>query len=211
MLFWTPAPPPVSYSAQVAPVMAMHCNGCHGDAGGLSTRTYRDLMAGGHLGRVILPGDPDGSLLIHFVDGRRGKEQLMPLGGRALSAEQIAVLRRWIAEGARDDPDPTPHYTHARRDIPTRGAAAIRIAWRVSVSSYVTLRILEPATRRMLLSEVFSVKSPPERVDAGEPGELVEWLVRPAASWPDTADVELVVSYAPEPPRVDLSVTPLRK
>src|SRR5438045_9037333 len=97
MLF---APPvsPVSFSREVAPIMAMYCNTCHGDAGGLNTRSYREIILGGNLGKVILPGEPDGSLLIHFVDGRRGTAHRMPKGGRPLSSGEIESLRLWLDE-----------------------------------------------------------------------------------------------------------------
>src|SRR3954453_18875945 len=94
---------PVSYSREIAPLLAMHCNGCHGDSGGLSLRTFRELMTGGNLGKVIVPGDPEASLLIHFVDGRRGENHRMPKDGSRLTPDQITLLRRWITEGARED------------------------------------------------------------------------------------------------------------
>src|SRR6266581_4370684 len=93
----------VSYSRDIAPILAMHCNSCHGDsgsAGGLVTRTHADLMKAVD---AIVPGDPDRSQVVQFIEGRRGEEHRMPLGGAPLTAEQIARIRRWIAEGARED------------------------------------------------------------------------------------------------------------
>ena len=74
----------VSFGREVAPIFAMHCNGCHGDAGGLSLRSYKDLIKGGNLGVIVVPGNADGSLLIHFLDGRRGEAHRMPKEGRPL-------------------------------------------------------------------------------------------------------------------------------
>ena len=101
MLFMPPPPTPVSFSRDIAPIMAMYCNACHGESGGISTRSYKELMLGGDLGTVVIPGDPDRSLLIHFLEGRRGENRRMPKNGRALSPHQIEIIRRWIAEGAR--------------------------------------------------------------------------------------------------------------
>jgi len=45
----------VSYSRDVAPIFALHCNSCHGDAetaGGLEIRTYAGLMKSD----AIVPG-----------------------------------------------------------------------------------------------------------------------------------------------------------
>ena len=48
---------------------------------------------GGESGAVIQPGQPDDSLLIEYVESHE-----MP-PGRPLPAEEITILRRWIAEG----------------------------------------------------------------------------------------------------------------
>src|SRR5688500_755064 len=94
----------VSYSRQIAPILAMNCNLCHGanpesTAGGLSTRTLADLNRGGNLGPVIVAGDPDRSPLFQFVSGARGEAHRMPLGGAPLTAGEVDVIRRWILEG----------------------------------------------------------------------------------------------------------------
>src|SRR5437868_14938771 len=92
------AAPPVSYSREIAPVIAMHCSGCHGDSGGLNLRSYRDLMLGGNLGKIIVPGDPERSLIVHFLEGRRGESHRMPKDGRPLTVAQIGTIRRWIEQ-----------------------------------------------------------------------------------------------------------------
>src|SRR5436309_14995488 len=97
----------VSYSRDVAPIFAMNCNSCHGDAetaGGLELRTYAALMKSG----AIVPGDPDGSQVVQFIEGRRGEEHRMPLGETPLTADQIGRIRGWIAEGAPEDVDLAP-------------------------------------------------------------------------------------------------------
>src|SRR6266849_3687321 len=99
----------VSYSRDIAPIFALRCNSCHGDsgtAGGLVTRTYADLMRAGD---AVIPGDPDRSQVVQFIEGRRGEQHRMPLGAAPLAVEQIALIRRWIAEGAKADAD-----NHAR-------------------------------------------------------------------------------------------------
>src|SRR5436309_14608828 len=81
----------VSYSRDIAPILAMHCNSCHGDsgsAGAVVTRTHADLMKAGD---AIVAGDPDRSQVVQFIEGRRGEEHRMPLGGAPLTAEQIAL------------------------------------------------------------------------------------------------------------------------
>jgi len=61
------------------------------------------LMLGGSLTQTIIPGDPDRSLIVHFIEGRRGGNHRMPLDAPPLKREQIEMIRRWIAEGAKSD------------------------------------------------------------------------------------------------------------
>lgn len=201
MLFAPPPPAPVSYSRQVAPILALHCNGCHGDAGGLSTRSYADLMNGGNLGKVVLPGEPARSLLIHFLEGRRGEAHRMPLGGRALSSEQIEMIRRWIAEGASQDTRAGNSYRLALPSTRLDRGKTLRVFCRVNTESYLILTVRDPRNRQALLTEVASIKSPKERSDAGEPGELISWDVRAGSGWPRSVRVELAIEYAVEEPR----------
>jgi hypothetical protein len=183
-------PPPVSFVREIAPVLAMRCNSCHGEAGGLSTRTFADLMAGGNLGKVVIARDAEGSPLIHFLDGRRGAAHRMPLGGRALSTPEIELFRRWINEGARLDSATLPYHEQSRR---------IELPARVSILSkagaYVTLRLLDPLDGRVLFERVAVVKSPREQGDAGEPGERISWELRAEPGWPRKVELQLRVEY----------------
>lgn len=54
---------------------------------------------------LVVPGDPDGSYLIHKLDGRSDiVGQRMPrTSGPFLTPGQSSILRRWIALGARND------------------------------------------------------------------------------------------------------------
>jgi Planctomycete cytochrome C len=199
MFFAPPPPPPASYSQDVAPVLAMRCNVCHGDAGGLSTRSFSGLMAGGNLGKVVIAGDADRSLLLHFIDGRRGTAHRMPLGGRALSAREIDVFRRWIDEGARQDSVMMPRYAQTRRtELPP--GRMLRVTCRLKTSAYLTLTIVDSQSGQTLLERLATVKSPREDSDAGEPGDPIFWDVRAEPGWPAAIEVRLTAEYAPADP-----------
>jgi hypothetical protein len=86
------------FQAAILPLMQARCVTCHGNRGGLSRSSHAAIMAGGASGPAVLPGDPDGSLLIRKVEGRAGL--IMPPGGSRLPPEDIALLRRWIQAGA---------------------------------------------------------------------------------------------------------------
>src|SRR5262245_42712304 len=48
----------------------------------------------------VARGNPDASYLIHKIEGTAAVGGRMPLGGPALPAATIAVIRQWIADGA---------------------------------------------------------------------------------------------------------------
>ncbi len=206
MPWFQPPPPPASYHQQIAPILALYCHSCHGDAGGLSTRTYAELMRGGNLGRVVKPGDPDGSLLVHFIEGRRGEAHRMPLGGRPLAPEQMALIRRWIAEGASEDADTTKKYVTKLTNVRAAGTQILRVVCKVNVQAYLTLWVRDSSGRRALFTEVASIKSPKDAFDRGVPGEPIWWDIHPGKKWPRRVTVELTIQYAPEEPRAVLYV-----
>ena len=162
-------------------------------------RGHADLMRGGNLGKVVIPGDPDNSLVIHFIEGRRGEAHRMPLGGKALSVEQIETIRRWIAQGANEDAPPTKKYTRALPNIRLERGKILRVFCRVNTESYLTLTIRDPRNGRALLTEVASIKAPKEPGDAGQPGDLISWDIRAESGWPRSITLELTIEYTPEP------------
>jgi mono/diheme cytochrome c family protein len=102
------APPdgPATFNAHVRPILKAYCFECHGEAGkpkgSLDLRLRRLVLQGGHSGPAVVAGRPDDSLLFQRV--RDGE---MPPGKKKLSAEEVAVIRRWIAAGATvESPEP---------------------------------------------------------------------------------------------------------
>ena len=204
-MFWSPPPPPpVSYAREVAPILAMHCSGCHGDAGGLSTRNHARLIEGGNLGPVIVPSDPERSLILHFIKGLRGEQRRMPPGGAPLTPQQIGTLARWIAEGATHDGEVPSQGVLTRAVAIGRG---VRIQARLDASAYLVVRVVDPASGRTLWSEEGPVKTPRERGDLGAPGADVERIVRPAPDWPAAIAVHLEWRFAPPNAQAELKVT----
>ena len=97
------APAPISYYRQVRPVLQRACTGCHQPAkagGGLLMTSHANSLKGGEQGALWVPGKPEESLLIEVVTG---DPPYMPKNAPALAKEQVELLRRWIAEGAKDD------------------------------------------------------------------------------------------------------------
>jgi mono/diheme cytochrome c family protein/DNA-binding beta-propeller fold protein YncE len=97
---------PVSYAKQVLPIFREHCQGCHQPAmakGEYVMTRFDALAKGGESGdAAIVAGKPDESHLLKLITPEGGKAE-MPKDKPALAEPQIALIRRWIAEGAKDD------------------------------------------------------------------------------------------------------------
>ncbi len=164
-------------------------------------RTYADLMRGGNLGKVIVPGDPERSLLIHFIEGRRGESHRMPRGAGPFSPARIQTFRRWIASGARMDAVANRAYTRTLKKVRMISGKTLVIYCRVNTNALLVLNLRDPRTGRSLYNDMASIKSPKERVDVGEPGQPVTWSLRPEPGWPDFVTVELTIEYPARIPR----------
>src|SRR5947209_7784678 len=102
----TPAAKPVSFINDVAPILKENCFACH-DAkkrkGKLDMSTYESLRKGGSKEDPIVPGKPDDSLLIDLLTSKDRLRMPPRESGDPLPPDRIAVIARWIAEGARLD------------------------------------------------------------------------------------------------------------
>ncbi len=100
----------VSFAGQVKPILDSNCVSCHvaGQAGyevsGLALDSYAGLMQGTRFGKVVLPGNPQDSVLNMLAEGRADPSISMPHGDqRGLYKEELATLRTWVAQGAQDN------------------------------------------------------------------------------------------------------------
>lgn len=94
---------PVSYYRQVRPILQRHCSGCHQPAkagGKLDLTSFEDFRKGGENGAGFVVGKPDESVIVQYISGEKPE---MPRAADPLKPEQIAVIRRWIEQGAKDD------------------------------------------------------------------------------------------------------------
>jgi len=102
----TTAPPePIDYGRDVRPILAARCFTCHGPDG--SSRKADLRLDDPHDARrlredgivVVSAGDPEASeALRRILSG--DPEEKMPPQGEGLSEREVAVIRRWIEEGA---------------------------------------------------------------------------------------------------------------
>src|SRR5579862_7258667 len=90
----------VSFSSDVAPILAKNCAQCHGATpamGNLDLRSRDSALKGGQHGPAIVPGDAASSRLYKHLTGQQQPQ--MPMGGK-LTDSEIAVIKAWIDSGA---------------------------------------------------------------------------------------------------------------
>lgn len=96
----------VSYGRHVQPLFDRGCafTACHGadtfSERGYSLDSYQNARS---RPGIIVPFDPNGSILILAIEGRAANSRRMPLNSDTLTANQSKGLRTWIAEGARNN------------------------------------------------------------------------------------------------------------
>ncbi len=95
------APHEEFFEKKVRPILAGTCLKCHGEqkaSGGLRVDSRDLLLRGGDRGPALVPGNPDGSLLIRAI--RRQQDQLQMPPGKPLPAQAVADLAAWVKAGA---------------------------------------------------------------------------------------------------------------
>lgn len=100
-------PGDVSFAFEIAPMLLKNCAGCHDDddpEARLSMHTFARFVRGGESGAAFVAGRAADSLLVRKIKGASGIEgQRMPIGKPPLPADAIALVEKWIDQGARLD------------------------------------------------------------------------------------------------------------
>lgn len=112
---------PVSYAKDIQPILEDACLECHNEAdpsSGLVLTSVAAMKKGGKRGAAIAPGSPDDSLMLLFIKGLR--EPQMPPDD-PLPDDRVALIAKWIKEGAKDDAPPRPRKRPWESARPARG------------------------------------------------------------------------------------------
>ncbi len=94
---------PVDFARDIQPIFQKHCITCHGSEkqeSGLRLDSPRFVKQGGDRGAAFAAGKSAESLLYQSITGK-GDVSEMPAEGPKLNPDQIALIRRWIEEGAK--------------------------------------------------------------------------------------------------------------
>src|ERR1700733_14508624 len=88
------------FEKKVRPLLVNNCNICHSaetnSKGGLRVDDRNGLLQGGNRGPAVVPGDPENSILIQAV--LQSEDDLKMPPKKHLSAEEIAVLTKWVKD-----------------------------------------------------------------------------------------------------------------
>ncbi|MCR9199594.1 MAG: PSD1 and planctomycete cytochrome C domain-containing protein [Planctomycetaceae bacterium] len=130
----------IDFSQHVQPILNKHCVACHGgvkQAGEVSF-VYRDQVLPPD-GWIVEPGDPDASILLQRVlETDLELRMPPPEHGAALSAEDVSVLRQWIAQGAVWEGG---HWAYTRPQMPKIPAVKDVLWTRNPIDAFVLKRL----------------------------------------------------------------------
>ena len=158
---------PVSFKSDIAPLLVLNCLACHGTAdpkGDYQLHTFAMLMTpGSSADPPVTPGKPEASELLRLLTSDEPEER-MPKDGDAFTAEQIALVKRWIVEGAKYDggdvkaelvaivprkPHPNPPEAY-RVAVPATAVAFDPAGKELAVGGYHEITIWNPADGKLL-------------------------------------------------------------
>ena len=91
----------VDFSKDIQPIFKASCYQCHaGEKAKAQLRldSKADALRGGVSGKAIIPGNIKDSLLVSRILGQGDSTSMPP--GKPLSAQEIALIKAWIHEGA---------------------------------------------------------------------------------------------------------------
>lgn len=199
----------VNFARDIAPILAAKCVTCHqpGKAkGGYELHTYAAFMTPGRSKEPpVVSGRPEKSPLIQLLLAKDPDDR-MPQDDDPLPPPQIALLRKWIQQGARSgdidpqqllsglaasatQPAPPIHYPRA---VPILALAFNPAGTEVAAGGYHEVTVWDPSTGRLLrriqnvARQVQQIAFSPDgrhlAVAAGTPGRLGEARIFDAAT-----------------------------
>ena len=92
----------VDFASEVYPILERRCHACHGELqqmGEFRLDSKAAALTGGVSGKDIVPGNADASALYQRIAGI-GNLNPMPMTGDRLSGNEVALIKRWIDQGA---------------------------------------------------------------------------------------------------------------
>lgn len=163
--------PVVDYSRDIKPILKERCFACHGalqQKAGLRLDTGVLIRKGGDGGPAVVASQPAASPLLARISSDDTSIR-MPAESKPLTAEQIALIKSWIEQGATSpeneppEQDPREHWAFKKPSRPMRPEVrSSKSEIRNEVDAFVASRLesvgIEPrpsAERHVLLRRVY--------------------------------------------------------
>lgn len=88
----------------IIPILLLRCTVCHGtrqQEGGLDLRTRESILKGGKSGTVVVPGNPNKSLLVRRIHNEEmpPRRKLVSVSVKPMTASELKTLEAWIQAG----------------------------------------------------------------------------------------------------------------
>ena len=222
---------PVSFRREVAPLLQRRCATCHGEEnakGGYRLDSFERLGKAGDSDAAPLVGGKPGASDIYARLIEQDANDRMPQKTDALPPAEIALIERWIAEGAVNDGGPPnrplaelvreslllPAPEKYARPAPVTALAFSPDGTQLAASGYYEITLWDIATgalvRRIgglpqrITSLAWNAKTNRLAVGGGSPSQWGGvFLIDPAAGWQvrllaDLPDTALSVAFSPD-------------
>src|SRR5438067_6033338 len=140
-------PSGLDFSKEIRPIFENRCYECHGpkkQKSGLRLDRKFHAMKGGDSGKPsLVAGKSEESLLFQKITSHDPEEQMPPKGER-LTSDQVALLKRWIDQGAAwpDDPVEKKHWAYEKPVRPSLPPVRLR-EWPRNAIDFFVLAHLE--------------------------------------------------------------------
>lgn len=153
----------VNFRQDVQPILEASCVKCHGRGkakGDWKLDTREAFLQPGESGPAVIVGDSAKSHLIHLVAGT-DPDEVMPQKGTKLTREQVGVLRAWVDQGLKWDPQvtfakPEPRNLHPRQPELPAGKAAHPVDRLVeSYAKQHRVKLAKPVDDRLFARRVY--------------------------------------------------------
>jgi dipeptidyl aminopeptidase/acylaminoacyl peptidase len=199
------APGDVSFTKDIAPILAKKCVTCHGPEkakGNYQLHNFETLMKpGASKAASVTPGQPAKSEFFRLLVTTDADDR-MPQKDDPLPKGQIALIEKWIQQGAKFDgadvkahlatliprvPHPNPPASYAR-PVPIAALAFSPDGKQLAASGYHEVTLWEPTTGKLLRR----VKNLPQRIQALAWHPQGQWLAVGGGSPGQSGEIALV-------------------
>ena len=160
-----PAPDePVSFHHHIMPLIENRCLDCHGEPyvkngrtikpnAGLQLNTYEWIIKGNVDGTIVTPGDPADSTLNYVINLPEDDPEIMPPKGEPLTEDQKLMIKRWILEGASEQPAAVAADPNAAPKPKENVAASDLIKDDEDLLTVLAKRLSAPSKTQLLAAE----------------------------------------------------------